>query len=46
VPGRADRILADARTLGAFREEPVETEIASLDAVQAWKFVRVAGPAR
>lgn len=39
-PGQARRMLADARALEAFREVPVEAEVAELRAVQAWKFVR------
>jgi len=46
VPGQTQRILADARALDAFREVPVEAEVASLPAVQGWKFVRATGAAR
>lgn len=46
VPGQAERILADARALGDFQESPVEPELASLEAVQAWKFVRGRAAAR
>jgi hypothetical protein len=46
VPGQTQRILADARALDAFREVPVEAEVASLPAVQGWQFVRGTGAAR
>jgi hypothetical protein len=46
VPGQAQRILADARGLEAFREVAVEAEVSSLEAVQGWKFVRATGAAR
>jgi hypothetical protein len=39
-PGQARRLLEDARALDGYREVPVEDEVASLPAVQAWKFER------
>jgi hypothetical protein len=46
VPGQAERILADARALDGFREMPVPPEVAALETVQGWKFVRATAAAR